>query len=367
MHESALHALVSATMGIMKSSHEIAETSEQLCIPSDLVDPFALHQRFMPVATAVIGACPVSVLGNIREELLPEAVKIACDIGTVEAFELIASLINKDAFIAPENDLVKDSFSLALSCPQGAIQLLKGLAMRTDDLPDSFVEEIIRNILRASLFSPSNIKQLVVEGQYVLNISAGAVIHPGFRERISRACLGAIVPLLSPHNATSTEEERLFGVAEKEEIVRLRRLAQQTFVFILSELSATFVVSNIALVVPILGDVIGISGDDELLAASMNVFMLLMRNSGAEKMGIVFRELVARLFLLVTAHTRPRIRLLTIEALRDMSECLSSSMKASIGPLIIRSIAPSLDDPKRLVRRAAAECRNTWIISLATP
>eukprot|EP01028_Stygiella_incarcerata_P011616 TRINITY_DN662_c1_g1_i3.p1 TRINITY_DN662_c1_g1~~TRINITY_DN662_c1_g1_i3.p1 ORF type:complete len:625 (+),score=188.21 TRINITY_DN662_c1_g1_i3:230-2104(+) len=360
MHDRALQSLVVAAMDILKSK-SLHGTSEKFHVPSDLLDLSALHLRFVPVAAAVIGACRMPVLESLGDTLLPEAVKIAQDIGTVEAFQLISSLLNKDSSVSLDHDLIKKSFSLSLSCPQGAIQLLKGLAMRSnDELPDAFVEDIIGNILRSPSFSPSDIKQLVVEGSFVLNISAGAVIRPGFRERISRACLGAIVPLLSPSNIPPSAAKD----DEREKIAYLRGIAQQTFVFILSELPATFVVSNIALVVPILADVIGASGDDELLAASMNVFMLLVRNSGAEDMGIVFRELISRLFLLVTAHSRPRVRMLTIEALRDMSECLSSSMKASIGPMIIRSIVPALDDPKRLVRRAAAECRNAWIISL---
>ncbi|KAJ1504979.1 mms19 nucleotide excision repair [Coelomomyces lativittatus] len=264
----------------------------------------------------------------------------------------IATLINKSN--DPDELLIHPSLRSRLSHVDAntfhlSLWMTKALMMRSHDAGFSYCEELISYLssdnLEVRFQVADKLGILVEESKTVLHADSHALVKPIYKQRIFEFCISKIAVLF--YNSTSDQ----LGVL----IIALRQL--------LNKITKEVLLASAKELAPLLLVGLGhLSCDDASLLSFIHTFEVIILEA-SDIASLHVQSLVQLLLNLLDPNTRKlQIRIAVLTCLSAITQ-LKYSVRHPLKHIVIRGLLASLDDPKRIVRQHAVNCRSLWYLS----
>ncbi|KAI9221353.1 Dos2-interacting transcription regulator of RNA-Pol-II-domain-containing protein [Blastocladiella britannica] len=234
----------------------------------------------------------------------------------------------------------------------------KALAMRSHPLVASQVDWILDAMHAAATAGNTpaarqlarGVGIIVADSAGVLNKAAHAVIRPLYKQRVYHRCLPRITAGISATNPVSASRDSF--------MIALGHL--------LHSVPTQVLLGSVDQILPLLMAAISLAKDDQLrndpalLEYALATLVLVAKSAPATLVPHVSTLVPRWLEIASNPYANPMsARMAALQCLREASAFQSTAvfpLRASI----LRGLSYPLDDPKRLVRRAAVDCRAAW-------
>ena len=281
-----------------------------------------------------------------------------------EDHQLFASLVNKRLGLVPELEVLAESIVPDASKPLGLrFWTLKALALRAHPKLSSLLKATVQLLdsdddsAMAVDNRPAQPLPLATAKQFAVLLSDDgvglskqdfAVIKPLYKQRV----LGSLKPELIKRFQA--------GPAPNKAAVLL------TLAGLLRSVPQQLLVTELPEVLPLVLQMVGpLSTEDatsstELHLAALKIFLAVPTGTLIEHVGTLIPASL-RLATATTAVASSQVKVAAIELLRAFSGVTPYHHIHPFRQQVINSLGIALDDAKRAVRRAAADCRTRWL------
>ncbi|KAI9173300.1 hypothetical protein H9P43_007431 [Blastocladiella emersonii ATCC 22665] len=305
------------------------------------------HARTFPVFVAIVGNARRTVSLPIPEADLLTSVLGNASLPAASVGQLIGTLANKSA--APEPILAHPHLAPILANPSDARALAiltwtaKGLLLRSHARGTALAGVLLDLLSGPAAWARAEAARglgvLIGDCDQVLNRDSFAVVKLLYKQRLFHYCLPRIVA----------------GAGSGDRDAYLLALGH-----LLQNVPQQVLLGSVKDLVPLLLAALSAT-DPDLLVSTASTFALMTKNAPAAVADHV-AALVPLLLALANDGGRVHPMRVRIAALNTLA-ALATLKFAVLFPVkgsVLRGLAGAVDDPKRLVRRAAVNCRAQW-------
>ncbi|XP_066598678.1 MMS19 nucleotide excision repair protein [Prorops nasuta] len=299
--------------------------------------------------------------------------------------------LQQNIFLDTRNNLLENLYALAIYSPSLNIrhESCKLLSALINKLPDddslckllvSFKESIINNIEKVANLDVKKatvfvqmwlIKAVVIKGSSNSEDFLKFLTNTLKNIHVGQYVAQAFKILVAQHEETLTKEnfcnikifykQRIFQHFIKESSQFQNDSRQNylyAFAYLLEEVPIKLLYTHLIEIVPLLIETVSIN-NEQLLSSTLMTLTFLLNSKN-----VIFRENIDRFipkFLDLIEHKSMRVRIGALECLSNY--CIySGTILQPYKQDVLEKLAVLLDDPKRLVRKAATATRTQWFL-----